>query len=112
MLLRDIVEILRKNHDVTLLCGYGQKEISQVRLFDPALKNPAENALYFGYDTQPTDAPGSDINLVITPMPGFSACFNEAQDLLNNRKSNDFYDSMMETADRVRNVDELIDIAS
>ena len=38
-------------------------------------------------------------------MPGFSACFNEAQDLLNNRKSNDFYDSMMETADRVRNID-------
>ena len=112
MLFRDIVEILRKNYDVAVLHGSAEAEIGQVRLFDQNLKNPSENVLYFGYDTQQLDDLDQGINLVSVPLAGFGACFNAAQDLLHERKDNDFYDSVMETADRVRNIDELIDIAS
>ena len=127
MKFREIVEILEKNHTVQLVSEAGEAELTGVRLWSPDLKREEQNTLYFSYGNQSEDLPVNCIavqgghgqtaapegrNLALTRPEEFSAVFNEAQDLLAGNTRNGFYDHMMEVAERVQDVDTLIDIAS
>ena len=55
-------------------------------------------------------APASD--LAVIPKELFAEVFNRTQDILSERNENDYLHYLMDTADSVRSVDELIDMAS
>ena len=62
-------------------------------------------------DVDPESAiPASDFAVI--PKEHFAVVFNRVQDILSERNENDYLQYLLDTADKVRSVDELIDLAS
>ena len=62
-------------------------------------------------DVDPESAvPDSDFAVI--PKEHFAVVFNRVQDILSERNENDYLQYLLDTADKVRSVDELIDLAS
>ena len=62
-------------------------------------------------DVDPESAiPAADFAVI--PKEHFAVVFNHIQDILSERNENDYLHYLMDTADKVRSVDELIDLAS
>ena len=59
-----------------------------------------------------SDLTGSSIDLAIIPSEYFAAVFNHIQEFMSERNGNDYLHYLMETADKVKSVDTLIDMAS
>ncbi len=129
MKFKKFIEVIQKNHKICLLSSGREEEILDVRMLDPQAERLSPDTLYFSYDTQagilpancvliaedpaaPMSAASPEGNLAVISPSSFGAVFNEAQDLLRSNSQDGFYHYLMETADRVRSVDTLIDIAS
>lgn len=129
-----IIEQLIKICPVQVISDQSNIEITDVRLFDPHSSRFDNSVLYFGYSSQiPPVLPAHCIlsgadetaeDLRAKSPEGVRAClgmiapedfglaFNQAQDLIRRHQRNDFQQYLMGVADRVQNVDALIDIAS
>ena len=58
------------------------------------------------------DPAGHSVDLAVIPSRYFATVFNRIQDFMSERTGNDYLHYLMETADKVKSVDTLIDLAS
>ena len=58
------------------------------------------------------DPAGHSVDLAVIPSRYFAVVFNRIQDFMSERTGNDYLHYLMETADKVKSVDTLIDLAS
>lgn len=127
MLFGEIISAIERLVPCTVLSNGFDAEISSVRLVDPKQTNFDAGTLYFGYNIQliaslpqqcvlagEPDAvwPTGGENLAVLSQADFISAFNEANRQVELSRKSGFYDSMMSTLERVKNVDALIDIAS
>ena len=140
MTFSDIVNEIRHFSPIQVISASSDTNISRVRLWADQAESDMNTILYFGYDRQPGvwpdhyilasdsgdseftgispvpadesafSAPVSDFAVI--PKEQFAAVFNRIQDILSERNENDYLHYLMHTADSVRSVDELIDMAS
>ena len=128
MIFSEIIERLSNISDLHVLSCSIEDEITEVRFMDSSQDQFLRNVLYFSNIAQEHTAlppqciltVDSDIsnagvtlcNAATVPGADFGTVFNEAFQLVMDSQKDGYYDSMMNTLDRVRNVDALIDIAS
>lgn len=128
MLFSEIISYLSNSVPCTVLSNEADREIHSVKLIDPKETSFQPDTLYFGYNVQfisvlPPQCilagssedvkPWSNrTNLALLAQDDFCHAFNEASRLLDISRKTGFYDAMMSTLERVKNVDALIDIAS
>ena len=128
MIFRETIEKLKNLSKIEVLSDELEIEITEVQFMDPRQKQFSPGILYFsnkleGVETLPpqciiTDSNASNIpegasgNIALVPESDFGYIFNNAFQLLSDSHKDGYYETMMKTLDRVRNVDTLIDIAS
>ena len=129
MTFHDIVNEISHLAPVQILSSASKADISKVRLWANHPESEKDTILYFGYGTQPKSWPdhyilasdlidsdmfnqGSSTDLAIIPSEYFAAVFNHIQDFMSERNGDDYLHYLMETADKVKSVDALIDMAS
>lgn len=128
MLFRDITSRLGSLCQLKVLSESDETEITEVQFIDFRQAEFKDNVLYFcntmqACDKLPlqcvfSDSVPADIiepmpgNIAIVPESDFGYAFNTAFQIINGSHKDDYYESMMSTLERVRNVDTLIDIAS
>ena len=128
MLFSDIIRNLSGIADIQILSNSLDIEITEVRFMDTSTSEFMSNVLYFsnissGFASLPpqcviTDASAagaldlSSSNTAVVSEASFGQVFNAAFKLVLDSHKDGYYESMMETLDRVRDVDALIDIAS
>ena len=128
MIFSEIVKHLSAFTDVHVLSDSVEVEITEVRFMDMSNNEFLSNVLYFSNISQKfaalppqciiTDAPDishidiSSCSVATVSGDLFGMIFNKAFQLVTDSHKDGYYDSMMSTLDRVRNVDAFIEIAS
>ena len=131
---REIIEILGKNHEISMVCHGAGENIHRVRLWDGKGCEEDRSTLFFGYGIQYDKLPAQCIlaaknvneiteirrkswknnsrSLAIINMEDYVSVFNEVQDLVASHYNSSFCSYLTEVAGRVGNYDSLVDIAS
>ncbi len=128
MIFRELVSELGALCPLTVLSDSLEEEITEVRFMDLRLREFRSNILYFSNTAHPGDqlpahcifseSVSSDItatgssNIALVADSDFGFAFNTAAQLMIGSHKDDYYQSMMSTLERVRDVDTLIDIGS
>lgn len=128
MIFRELVEKLGSMSAVTVISDNLESEITEVQFMDSRQKEFRPNVLYFSNKLQLdqslppqcilTEQNYSDSlntgshNLALVSESDFGFIFNSASQIIMDSHKDGYYESMMRTLDRVRDVDTLIDIAS
>lgn len=128
MIFRDIISRLGNLCHMTVLSDGLEEEITEVQFIDFRQREFRNNVLYFSNTMQDCDslplqcvfsesvrssftAPESS-NIAFVSESDFGFAFNTAFQLVIGSHKDDYYESMMSTLDRVKDVDTLIDIGS
>ena len=131
---REIIEILGKKHEISMVCHGAGENIHRVRLWDGKGCEEDRSTLFFGYGIQYDELPAQCIlaaknvneiteivrkswknnsrSLAIINVEDYVSVFNEVQDLVASHYNSSFYSYLSEVAGRVGNYDSLVDIAS
>lgn len=127
MTFSDIINEISHISPIQVISSSSDTNISRVRLWAGQDESEMSTILYFGYDRQPGIWPdhyilaadagdaefaGRASDFAVIPKELFAEVFNRTQDILSERNENDYLHYLMDTADSVRSVDELIDMAS
>lgn len=128
MIFRELVEKLGSMSTVTVISDNLESEITEVQFMDSRQKEFRPNVLYFSNKLQEDQSlPPQCIlteqhysgsvdtesrNLALVSESDFGFIFNSASQIIMDSHKDGYYESMMRTLDRVRDVDTLIDIAS
>ena len=128
MLFRELIEKLEKISSINMISGDLEYEITEVRFIDSHQNELLPNIVYFSNkkmsanDLPPqcilTESLGdkrpdlSKHNLAMVSEQDFGYVFNSAAQIVIDSHKDNYYESMMKTLDRVKDVDTLIDLAS
>lgn len=128
MIFRDIASRLGNMCQIEILSDSFEEEIVEVQFIDLRQQDFRDNVLYFSNNVrtcekQPLHCIFSDSvkkgcldtsrgNVGIVAESDFGFAFNTAFQIVAGSHKDDYYESMMSTLDRVRDVDTLIDIGS
>lgn len=128
MILREIISRLENLCHIELISDILEEEITEVQFIDFKQKEFSSNILYFSNNMQDCDnlpqqcvfsasvpLEKLDItvrNIAVVADSDFGFAFNSAFQLVIGSHKDDYYESMMSTLERVRDVDTLIDIGS
>ena len=128
MIFSEIIEFLSNLADIEVISSGAEEEITEVKFIDPRQKQFSSSILYFSNTKQdPAQLPPQCIitdpsciseagtvtgNIAVIPAADFGYVFNSVFQMVADSHKDGFYDSLMRTLERVRNVDALIDIAS
>lgn len=128
MLFRDIAARLGNMCQIQILSSGFDEEILEVQFIDSRQKEFSNHVLYFSNniracEKQPLHCILSDSvrtdgldpaagNIAAVPESDFGFAFNTAFQLVIGSHKDDYYETMMSTLDRVKDVDTLIDIGS
>ena len=128
MIFREFIEKLSSICKVSVISEGTDAEITEVRFMDSGRSGYSPNVLYFSnillesqylppqcIFTESVDLSGKDLTGLSTALVSdsdFGLAFNSASQMVIDSHKDDFYESMMKSLDRVRNVDALIDLAS
>lgn len=128
MVFRELMDYLREISGITIISDNVDEEIADVKFIDPRQSQFRKEVLYFGNSmngikelppqciiTDKCDIIGVDLSGCSTAVVSdedFGYVFNSVFQRVRDSHKDGYYDSMMHTLERVRNVDALIDIAS
>lgn len=128
MIFRELASELASLCHLTVVSGDLEEEITEVQFMDLRLREFRNNVLYFSntahrHDQLPpqcifSESAAGEIggsersNIAFVADSDFGFAFNTASQLVAGSHRDDYYESMMSTLDRVRDVDALIDIGS
>lgn len=124
---REIVDEIRKFTPIRVISSSSESEISKIRLWENQPVSETVSTLYFGHriqegvwpnhyifasDRVDVEVEGTFADLAVIPESQFAFIFNHIQDILAERRKDDYQRYLMELADKVRSVDALVDMAS
>lgn len=128
MILKDIISRLENLCHIEVISDVLEQEIIEVQFIDFKQESYSSNILYFSNNMQDCEnlpqqcvfsasVPLENVdktsrNIAVVADSDFGFVFYSAFQLVNGSHKDDYYESMMSTLERVRDVDTLIDIAS
>ena len=128
MIFRELVEKLGHMSSIRLISDQIESEITEVQFMDSRQSEARSNVLYFSNKIQKgqvlppqciltdphytEDIDTAAHNLALVSESDFGFVFNSASQIILDSHKDGYYETMMRTLDRVRDVDTLIDIAS
>ena len=128
MVFRELMDYLREISGITIISDNVDEEIADVKFIDPRQSQFRKEVLYFGNSmngiralppqciiTDKCDISGVDLSgcsAAVVSDEDFGYVFNSVFQRVRDSHKDGYYDSMMHTLERVRNVDALIDLAS
>lgn len=128
MIFRELIEKLEMICSISLISGEIEQEITEVRFMDSRQMEFQPGIVYFSNKSQDAgdlppqcilteslgdaDIDRSKHNIAMVSEGDFGYAFNSASQMVIDSHKDDYYESMMQTLERVKDVDTLIDIGS
>jgi hypothetical protein len=128
MIFRELMDYLSEISDITILSDNVEEEIADVKFIDPRQSQFRSEVLYFGNSlhgitslppqciiTDKCDISDADLSVcsaAVVSDEDFGYIFNSGFQRVRDSHKDGYYESLIHTLERVRNVDALIDLAS